>query len=421
MARELQMLKQSLNRDQVSQTHHLSSESVRSSSDNLASSPQLAASAESLAFCGSQDALLGIDEARMGACTLPVETVQLLFATLTQWSGILPMVHCTADWPAMSDAQITASIPGALVAMSEVARCSAKYTPLLVDSETFGQGVQILRIMKMELQALRTLHKEHWTAYDEIMCFALRINSSATLEVQYDKRHRDEGDARGDQSTQFALRAELVDNFDAALQIIKIICSEPLYFNPAHPAASMASRQDDLRFKALPKSCFHALLFATFFLLRYFVPSSRDEGNASIQETARNHVRMAYECLRNAARPDLADEMYRGAAVVETLSRAAQCSPEWNEYKPRTHDRLGASIMFDALGMANRLRSKPTHLTTDLDAPQQPITADTPFMADLPETDSLEWDMFFQGVHADQVWDYAWPLNDVGNQDAWFG
>ncbi|KAK5727012.1 hypothetical protein LTR15_002903 [Elasticomyces elasticus] len=183
----------------------------------------------------------------------------------------------------------------------------------------------------------------------------------------------------------------------------------------------MASAQDDLRFKALPKSCFHALLFATFFLLRYFVPNSQDESSAATRETARNHVRMAYECLRDAARPDLADEMHRGAAVIETLSRAAQLSPEGNEHKSRTHDRLSASIMFDALGMANRLRSRPTHLTADLDAPQQPVRANTPFMADLPEMDSLEWDTFFQGVHTDHDWDHAWPLDNVVNQDAWFG
>ncbi|KAK5685133.1 hypothetical protein LTS10_003209 [Elasticomyces elasticus] len=275
--------------------------------------------------------------------------------------------------------------------------------------------------MKAELEALRTLHKNDWTTHHDIKCFALRIHSCATLEVQYDKRQRDAGDAQVNPLAQFALRAELVDNFDAALQIIKMISSRQLYSDAPHPAASMASAQDDLRFKALPKSCFHALLFATFFLLRYFVPNSQDEGNAATQETARNHVRMAYECLRDAARPDLADEMYRGAAVIETLSRATRLSPEWNEHKPRIHDRLGASIMFDALGLANRLRSKPTHLTTDLDAPQQPARANTPFMADLPEMDSLEWDTFFQGVHADHDWDHAWPLDDVVNQDAWFG
>ncbi|KAK8006593.1 transcription factor SEF1 [Apiospora marii] len=167
----------------------------------------------------------------------------------------------------------------------------------------------------------------------------------------------------------------------AALRIIDLaqsIMPRPAAAPAAHDDGSSSSdentrlaqlgltREDCQR--ALHKKHFLAVVFATVFLLRYF--SLNSAAPADEQQRAANHVLAAHGLFRSWSL-EPADEYARAAVLFETLCRQAPHSADTQ--KLRLTDRMGVSILFDAISTAHELRGGPSEVVVDEQA-----TATTP-------------------------------------------
>ncbi|KAK8077622.1 hypothetical protein PG996_003792 [Apiospora saccharicola] len=103
--------------------------------------------------------------------------------------------------------------------------------------------------------------------------------------------------------------------------------------------------------RALHKKHFLAIVFATVFLLRYF--SLNSAAPADEQQRAANAVLAAHGLFR-AWSLEPGDEYGRAAVLFETLCRQAPHSADTQ--KLRLTDRMGVSILFDAISTAHELR-----------------------------------------------------------------
>lgn len=117
--------------------------------------------------------------------------------------------------------------------------------------------------------------------------------------------------------------------------------------------------------RALNKKHFLAVVFATVFLLRYF--SLNSAAPADEQQRAANHVLAAHGLFRSWSL-EPADEYARATVLFETLCRQAHHSADTQ--KLRLTDRMGVSILFDAISTAHELRGDPSEVVVE-----EPTTA----------------------------------------------
>ncbi|KAK8025830.1 hypothetical protein PG990_003653 [Apiospora arundinis] len=116
------------------------------------------------------------------------------------------------------------------------------------------------------------------------------------------------------------------------------------------------SRED--RQRALSKKHSLGILFAAVFLLRYF--SLNSAAPADERQRAANHVLEAH-CLFRSWSLGPRDEYARAAVLLETLCRQAPAAARADadgsqQQKPRaTDDRMGVSILFEAIDAAKEL------------------------------------------------------------------
>ncbi|KAK7948425.1 uncharacterized protein PG986_009311 [Apiospora aurea] len=164
----------------------------------------------------------------------------------------------------------------------------------------------------------------------------------------------------------------------AALRIIDL--AQTITPQPATTAAAVATAEDgdnnsdedpDLlmsllqmspedRQRALNKKHFLAIVFATVFLLRYF--SLNSAAPVDEQQRAANRVLAAHGLFR-AWSLEPADEYARAAVLFETLAR--QAPHRADTQKLRLTDRMGVSILFDAVSTAHELRGEASSVVVD--------------------------------------------------------
>lgn len=115
------------------------------------------------------------------------------------------------------------------------------------------------------------------------------------------------------------------------------------------------------RYLALPKSFFRGVLFATFFLLKYFAlnGSCPDEDKLS----ARNKVLMVHAKLRSTA-PHQFSESGRAATVIEVLCHHADSGN--TNIGIEVEDRASASVAWGALILASKIRGNRSWSTNIL-------------------------------------------------------
>lgn len=107
------------------------------------------------------------------------------------------------------------------------------------------------------------------------------------------------------------------------------------------------------RYLALPKMFFRGVLFATFFLLKYFALNNSCPNEDKL--TARNKVLMVHAKLRATA-PHQFSESGRAAAVIEVLCRHADSDN--SDLGIEVDDRASASVAWGALILASKIRGK---------------------------------------------------------------
>ncbi|KAK8134129.1 hypothetical protein PG984_006141 [Apiospora sp. TS-2023a] len=168
----------------------------------------------------------------------------------------------------------------------------------------------------------------------------------------------------------------------AALRIIDL--AQSIMPKPAASAATASPNDDDdeesrLRAelgltredcqRALHKKHFLAIVFATVFLLRYF--SLNSAAPADEQQRAANHVLAAHGLFRTWSL-EPGDEYGRAAVLFETLCR--QAPHRADTQKLRLTDRMGVSILFDAISTAHELRGWRSEVVVEVEEDEQQTT-----------------------------------------------
>lgn len=294
---------------------------------------------------------------------------------ISQSIGVPPTLRSAEDLATIARITSERIIPRHLAAMAEIQICVAKYTTLISESSENHVASSLERAFKYELD----LTKERFTAscWDtDIECIFLtaRLHLTATLAVSQSKQLDAAGEGSLDTIQGSSLRINLSEGLSSATRLIQLMClgreqeapPDASSLNPAMYALAV----DELYMQGLPKLYFRALVFASFYLLRYHV-SGTFGGAAVDADLARSHVGIACGYLRKHS-TDPSDEPGRSAAAIETLNRYS-ASSRGIMRSMTISDRLGASIMYDALAMASELRTRPVRLMSEHDEPQQSL------------------------------------------------
>lgn len=273
--------------------------------------------------------------------------------------------------------------------MTEIQICVAKYTTLISESSENHVASSLERAFKYELDLTKDRFTTScWDADIECVFLTARLHLTATLAVNQSKQLEAAGEGSIDTIQGSSLRVNLSEGLSSATRFIQLMClgrdqtTTPASLSSTSTCGRYAMEADDLYMQGLPKLYFRALVFATFYLLRYHV-SGTFGGAAVDADLARSHVGIACGYLRKHLM-DPSDEPGRSAAAIETLNRYSASSRGLMR-SMTISDRLGASIMYDALTMASELRTRPVRLMSEHDEPQQALDGGGEGKSDSPK------------------------------------
>ncbi|KAH8885477.1 hypothetical protein GQ53DRAFT_828881 [Thozetella sp. PMI_491] len=262
------------------------------------------------------------------------------------------------------------SVPKGFAALVDVERCVAKYTALVSEHTSFDAVQSLIQLFEHELDVTKSGYEDVWNDRIEFVFLAAKLYIYASLAVN-EGRDMASGDrAVRNRAPSDTYCTHLSQGLSAAVRITSIL-SSGCFSLQAHPSTSASPEilEHQLHLDGLPKFYFRALVFAAFYLLRYFALNG--QCRPADRDLARNHVIMAYNYMQKHS-ADPMDECGRAAAVIDALSRGGSTSQQMEGMAAlRVRERLGASIFYDALTVANELRNKPVRLRSTTDGPQQ--------------------------------------------------
>lgn len=321
--------------------------------------------------------LLHIDMVRIIHCIFDVKdrSTKLVSYRISQSIGVPPTLRSAEDLATITRITSERIIPRHFAAMAEIKICVAKYTTLISESSENHVASSLERAFKYELDLTKDRFAAScWDTDIECIFLTARLHITATLAVSQSKQLDAAGEGSVDTIQGSSLRVNLSEGLSSATRLIQLMCLERDQAAPVDTTSSTSARYalavDELYMQGLPKLYFRALVFATFYLLRYHV-SGTFGGAAVDADLARSHVGIACGYLRKHS-SDPSDEPGRSAAAIETLNRYSASSRGLMR-SMTISDRLGASIMYDALTMASELRTRPVRLMSEHDEPQQAL------------------------------------------------
>lgn len=290
---------------------------------------------------------------------------------ISQSIGVPPTLRSAEDLATIARITSERAIPRYFAAMVEIQVCVAKYTVLISESSENHVASSLERAFKYELDLTKDRFAACWDTDIECVFLTAKLHLTATLAVSQSKQLDAAGEGSIDTIQGSSLRVNLSEGLSSATRLIQLMCLGREQ-SSAPPETSSSGRYampvDDLYMQGLPKLYFRALVFATFYLLRYHVSGTL--GAAVDADLARSHVGIACSYLRKHS-TEPSDEPGRSAAAIETLNRYS--ASRGLSRSMRISDRLGASIVYDALTMASELRTRPVRLMSEQDEPQQAL------------------------------------------------
>ncbi len=215
----------------------------------------------------------------------------------------------------------------------------ASFTNILSNNSNDEIDSSLVRMLDSELDALKSTCADGWTDLAELGVLAAKLHFYALVITRV---------RPGATSRDILLKLGL----GVSLRIAHLMNAR--LHDSAAETHGLALRQ---RQRTHPKNYFRGLAFATIFLLRYF--SLNSTAHADEQQAAANHVMMAHGIFQTCtASPH--DEFGRAAVLFETLGRQAPVSAD--AAKLRLTDRMGVSILLDAVSTASEVRGRPVEI-----------------------------------------------------------
>ncbi|RYP80249.1 hypothetical protein DL769_002551 [Monosporascus sp. CRB-8-3] len=215
----------------------------------------------------------------------------------------------------------------------------ANFANVLSNNSNDEIDSSLVRMLDSELDTLKTTCADGWSDIAELSVLVAKLHFYALVITRL---------RPGATSRDILLRLGL----GVSLRIA-YLANARLHDNPIETNnLTLQQRQ-----RIPPKNYFRGLAFATVFLLRYF--SLNSAVHADEQQLAANHVMMAHHIFQTCAASPR-DEFGRAAVLFETLARQAPISADAT--KLRLTDRMGVSILLDAVSTASEVRGRPVEI-----------------------------------------------------------
>jgi hypothetical protein len=212
----------------------------------------------------------------------------------------------------------------------------AKFLEMIVESPQETMSISLVNVIETELDSQRDRFPTAWTPRAEMAYLTAKLLLYTTVIIRL---HSDRG------SREIIMRSAL----QVAVRIAYLTCTDQglAYTSPDHtfPLSILSA--------TLPKNHFRILVLSTAFLIRFFVLNA--QATQEEQELARNHVAIVQRYL-NAHSTDPMDERVRGATLFGVLCR--QKPGDLEKERLRVDDRMGASLVYDAIAKGQELRDE---------------------------------------------------------------
>ncbi|KAF2474393.1 uncharacterized protein BDR25DRAFT_215847 [Lindgomyces ingoldianus] len=257
-------------------------------------------------------------------------------ASLSIFLGLSPLIDSTTDLNTIEKFVREPSVQREFAYQVMVHHTLAKFTNILANDTNGPINHSLVELIDGELDALQTRFPTDWTPRTEfnVLVAKLQLYTMTIVRTQSDPASHD---------------VLLKLGFSAALRIVYLSKESLPYVSDEHNDLNPAWLQ-----RSLPKNYFRSLILAAIFLLRYFALNSR--ATAQERELARNHVIIVHAYFKEGATNDTRDERLRAAALLEHLGQ--QQAVDIENAKLRIDNRLGASLLFDAISESAELRNK---------------------------------------------------------------
>ncbi|KAI1635264.1 hypothetical protein F4809DRAFT_651335 [Biscogniauxia mediterranea] len=322
-------------------------------------------------------------------------------SSLAMHLGLPPIVN-SSDLTTINTLLNEHSIPRGFGAEIKLHIIVTNFTNIL--SHDSNDGVvdsSILRLFDREIDTLKVAYPDQWTRMAESSALVAKIYIYALIITR--------GRA-GTVSRDILLKLAL----SAALRIIQLANSRFSDETPDPFNLTVVQRQ-----RTMVKNYFRGLAFATAFLLRYF--SLDNAASMEERQLAANHVILSHTIFKSCSLYPR-DEHGRVAALFETLCQKAPVF--FDPDKLRVTDRMGVSILLDAINTASELRGSsseavqvseppmenpvinvPEPIDSDAQDPSSSSSSYEPAAAHAFEPWMLDTAAFPSEFWTDQVWD----------------
>ncbi|KAL7621704.1 hypothetical protein AAE478_009031 [Parahypoxylon ruwenzoriense] len=257
--------------------------------------------------------------------------------SLSMHLGLPPMINTASDLSNMRTILSEHTLPREFSLHIRVLLIMASFTNVLAYNSNDGVvDSSVTQLLEGELDTLKTTFSDGWTSMVDYSIMVVKMHVYTLIITR---------SRSGTGSREILLKLGLA----TALRIIHL--ANLRFHDSQENAHNLTTTQ---REKTLSKDYYRGLAFATIFLIRYF--SLNKSANAEEQQLAANHVIMAHTIFKALATYP-GDEYTRAATLFETLCKQAPIPTDTG--KPSLIDRMGVSIVLDAINTARELRGCP--------------------------------------------------------------
>ena len=224
----------------------------------------------------------------------------------------------------------------------------ASFSHVLSNSVNDDIDSSLVRLLDLELDGLKEECSDTWTDMAEMGFLAAKLYVYALVITRVPP---------GAASRNILLKLSL----GVSLRIAHLASARLHNSSPADTHGLTAGQRQ----RTHPKNYFRTIAFAMVFLLRYF--SLNSAAHADEQQLAANHVKAAHQVFQTCA-VGPRDEFARAAAFFETLGRQDPVNADALRTRLAADQRMGVSILFDALSTASEARGRPAEIVEEWEA-----------------------------------------------------
>ncbi|KAF2012860.1 hypothetical protein BU24DRAFT_259854 [Aaosphaeria arxii CBS 175.79] len=254
--------------------------------------------------------------------------------SLSMFVGLSPLINGNSELDTIERYTREFAFPREYVYQILVQHTIAKYATVLLNDSNTAVSLAIVQLVDGELDGLKSKLCNEFTPTMEYSVLVAKLHLYAMTVVRM-------------QSDLTSRNVLLQLGLSVSLRIVYLIREGLAYESEDNTDIP----KENLPL-TIPKNHYRGLVLASIFLLRYF--ALNNHASPEEQELARNHVAIAHTYFKSVS-VEAGDEQDRGAILLASLSQ--QKPMDIDSMKLRVSDRLGASLVYEAITTAHELRN----------------------------------------------------------------